>query len=667
MYGTHRRRLEAKINHARRKVKEIQDVLEEIGDADTPNRDVALIQFFVLEQFNAFKRYALKYQFFFFPASTPRKIHPILWILGWMFMFAALLFFAYWVLAWGIGNGTAAFKSWGINFTLQFAEDVALIQVIKVYVLYVLAMYSIRPQLNFIYSTLNKLAVCYAQDGSTESALHDIRVVQHMSPACRAARLQMADGLASAKILRQVDDIDLEVCQKSSHFRLMLLAIFLLWIPAAVSLVSVMMGELVLASTVPAVFSAFVIANYFMYSVSLVALIIIYVAVIWFYIWKATIASSTLTRINKNAKSDMTKELHLNRELRMKHLSAKRKAKKSYVFMFVKYVYNFFTNIIIHLMLLAYYPRHISREKAREKARLALIWKNMNMPWMSPEQYLTNTPIKKAAKHSIHQMLYGGQHWDTRTPVAHDRIPVLSSDSASQQAETSQLLKRIPFNVRDTLKGKPADWKKTAAMPKHRPEDYFTVLLNEVLLNSKPVPPSADAVAVSLIQAEQEEKYRRPHVRPILYRDKHMTTMDPSNALLRMLQKHVGNVHMISTVHSQADEYFSMITDYEQFDKSVHCDVLTDIIKDIFTVYRPGGYKLNEEELNEVMEQYYSWMLDHDLDRTMVPFPLFEAWFFGLSQRIVFCKSGESGFEVLSETEDSTERKIEISGACVSQ
>ncbi len=58
---------------------------------------------------------------------------------------------------------------------------------VKVYVLYCLAMYAIRPQLNHIYRVLNKLAISYAQQGPVDT-MHDMRVVQHLSPACRAAR-----------------------------------------------------------------------------------------------------------------------------------------------------------------------------------------------------------------------------------------------------------------------------------------------------------------------------------------------------------------------------------------------------------------------------------------------------------------------------------------------
>ena len=44
-------------------------------------------------------------------------------------------------------------------------------------IIYILAMFSVRPQLNSIYNTLNKVAINYAQEGPSES-MHDIRVVQ---------------------------------------------------------------------------------------------------------------------------------------------------------------------------------------------------------------------------------------------------------------------------------------------------------------------------------------------------------------------------------------------------------------------------------------------------------------------------------------------------------
>ena len=33
-----------------------------------------------------------------------KSVHPLLWMAGWIFYIGTLLFFIYWVLAWGLSN-----------------------------------------------------------------------------------------------------------------------------------------------------------------------------------------------------------------------------------------------------------------------------------------------------------------------------------------------------------------------------------------------------------------------------------------------------------------------------------------------------------------------------------------------------------------------------------
>ena len=69
-YGSPRSKLEAIISNARDQEDEILSALDELGEIEVLSMDTALTQFFILEQFSLFKRYALSTQFFTFATFT---------------------------------------------------------------------------------------------------------------------------------------------------------------------------------------------------------------------------------------------------------------------------------------------------------------------------------------------------------------------------------------------------------------------------------------------------------------------------------------------------------------------------------------------------------------------------------------------------------------------
>lgn len=89
-----------KIAKARRREEKIERTLSNIGEYDYADKDVALFQFFILEQFTAFKRFVLKVQFFAFPATTPLPISLYIWVGAWAFILLSIAFYLYWILTW---------------------------------------------------------------------------------------------------------------------------------------------------------------------------------------------------------------------------------------------------------------------------------------------------------------------------------------------------------------------------------------------------------------------------------------------------------------------------------------------------------------------------------------------------------------------------------------
>lgn len=92
--------LESKLREVRREEAKIGKKLASIGDFDHTDRDIALFQFFILEQFTTFKKYVMTFQLFSFPGTTPKPVHPIVWFICWAFVILSVLFYIYWIFAW---------------------------------------------------------------------------------------------------------------------------------------------------------------------------------------------------------------------------------------------------------------------------------------------------------------------------------------------------------------------------------------------------------------------------------------------------------------------------------------------------------------------------------------------------------------------------------------
>ena len=99
----------------------------------------------------------------------------------------------------------------------------------------VLVLESTKPSMQKIYHVFsNILKTMRIYSGGKAACLHGyIRLVQHLSPSCRAARCSLSNGLSVAEMLLCLDDQDIALCRsRVTHSRRPSLAAFLLAIPA---------------------------------------------------------------------------------------------------------------------------------------------------------------------------------------------------------------------------------------------------------------------------------------------------------------------------------------------------------------------------------------------------------------------------------------------------
>ena len=221
MYGDPHDRLKKKLMKSRQGAQELEKILAATdGELSAMDNDIALIQYFVLEQLPPFQRFALKYQSFAFPNVSSSTVHPLIWVAGWAFLYGMNCFFIYWILLWCLTSGGATMKAWGINYLLAFIQDVFFVQMFKVYFLYIGTVTMIVPNLRSMFQSLGNLAMKLEQSRllthemtDLQNSMNDFRVVQYLSSACRAARKKQFAHLLAAKLLHYVDDRDLYHCR----------------------------------------------------------------------------------------------------------------------------------------------------------------------------------------------------------------------------------------------------------------------------------------------------------------------------------------------------------------------------------------------------------------------------------------------------------------------
>jgi hypothetical protein len=213
-FGSPLKKLEYKIKKIRCKASEVTEFVDSLGTQDEDGKDVALLREFILECLPPFKRYALEVNNRAYDEAEYRRVSWPVYVIAWVFISAVLLFFIYWIFAWGVYEGDSMLSTWGAIFGTGAATDIIFIQVTKIIVLNYLPGLAMQHQLIRIRSVLADILINYVSrnsnsdgDGkaqSKEDGTDEISVVQYMSAACRAARSPDLCHLPAAWLLRQV-------------------------------------------------------------------------------------------------------------------------------------------------------------------------------------------------------------------------------------------------------------------------------------------------------------------------------------------------------------------------------------------------------------------------------------------------------------------------------
>ena len=210
-FASPQKKLEYKITKVRKQSAKVVRRVSHLETSLEDARDIALLREFILECLCPFKRQSLMENNQNYDESAARRVSWPVYIISWIIVTGSLLFFIYWIFAWGVYQGDTVLAAWGAIFGTGAAGDILFVQITKIVILNYLPALAMQPQLLRIRSVLSDISMNFinrqhdsphAPSGADKS--DDISVIQYMSAACRAARSHELFALPAAWLLRQV-------------------------------------------------------------------------------------------------------------------------------------------------------------------------------------------------------------------------------------------------------------------------------------------------------------------------------------------------------------------------------------------------------------------------------------------------------------------------------
>ena len=161
---------------------------------NTSQRYPYLIQHFTMERFSSIFKISLFRYFGHSACDLPQTVHPVAWILGWLFVMASMVFFIVWIFKWGFSyERNAIIVNWGINILLSNLYDVLLFSIIRITVVNLVLIRTIRPELSSIKLYLENLQKRSRQSDGVLQLLEPSLIAAEISGISELGRVSDAD------------------------------------------------------------------------------------------------------------------------------------------------------------------------------------------------------------------------------------------------------------------------------------------------------------------------------------------------------------------------------------------------------------------------------------------------------------------------------------------
>jgi hypothetical protein len=621
-YNSRQDMLENKIKNVRSKAAKICKKIGRMEVADGSFKDIALMRVFILENVSFFFRFSLRKCFDEIDGSPPENVNLLVWLLAWFIIGGCLLFFLYWIFAWGVKNGGDTLHDWGKDYGVAIVQDVFICEVVKIFILFVFAIISVRPQLQVIKRVINDCALSLLQDEVDLS--EDVNVVHHFSPACRAACSSELSNLPSSAVLRKMTDADIENCKEHKHHTLGSITFYVLVAAAILATISEVLIDQLMDASISSVWLAFLLLNDKIFSISPVLIAALYASIggLILYIIFVYVPSVQKARRLRKERMQASKEFRRRRSSSRKtgdNLSGKRST-------LGKIAANFD-------WLMGIINTFFSRERSetvKEKARNnLLVWGGMNNPKVLQAQ----SGSERAARQDTFSFSNPTSEDTSSLSETQSRPKTLTRRKTFRLPNSAEIVLPTVFPER-ILRMRPTDRRATRGEDVNDSTDQ---LMAAKYFNAVPAVPSDEKhePTISNMRLSQRSRLAR------IYLSNTEITFDPRVALRRMLLRQI-----IGTESYKRGVEMSALDNIDPLKSFLNDDDVVDLLTWVWDTFYPNMRELTGEQRNDTIEHYLKWRAADQLlavrsitdsestISTELSFAHFSSWFLALWSRI---------------------------------
>jgi hypothetical protein len=576
LHGSMQHQLTARIAAAHASSVALQQRIHTFTHAEKQLKESTLIHEFVMEQFSPFKQFLLRRHLNAPQPSKPATVNPVLWVAAWTFVVLSIAFLLFWGFWWGARQHGHTSAAWGIVLGITLAQEIFVLQVLRVLLINYVSIFAVRPQLQNIYRALNKVAVSSVQDEVTTC----VRVCQHLSPALRAAHTPVAKDLVAARILRHVDDADVAMCRTNSNATPAASVYIMLGLPSLFALLHDSFGSLAMQWWFPALFDAVLVMHCFFWKQARWWFFLPYSLLIVGYIYKYL--------VHRPARADMVRERHAANAYALTHWSESRRgsARRPVQFRFHE-----------RLVAFTYYASRPA--KALDAVRRS--WYAVNEPSEDAQWAAMNRPARVQAFVSLLPT-----EGDDAVSGTAERVTSAAANAAHQALRAT-----IPLEVEELLCTAHEDlvrhWAVPAAESVHRAQteapntNYFLGVMHR-----------ETKVQVHLQRAANKGRSAGGVNRSFSNVSNYEILTDAEDAValvLRTYREHVDAEEMKLVDPEDLGELHDK--DHTQCDVLLEFYDLRIVLEEVLHVYQPQRAPLTAEEKDELVDTLYAWLEKH--------------------------------------------------------
>jgi hypothetical protein len=530
------------------------------------------------------------------------------------------------------------------------------IEVAKIIFVVAFALISARPQLHVIRQVINEAALSYIQHGADDA--EDISIVQHFSPACRAAHVGRIRNLAAAAVLRQITDADYERCQTHKGFSVSRIALTLLLIMAALASVNSFLAEQLIEIGLQTAWSAFLVGNTKLEEWNSLVTILVFAIGGPLFIYYMTMAKFVVDRARRAVHQERLRRVHVvsHHSQHATRQASVGTARERLAREWQRAWHTAMDAVVsMHIVLSEEYWR----PKASRRAHVEALWEGLNryalmVSTMAAGAAEGQATADAVSRHTSMRMVNPLKRQvstfavSARAQEVMGNIPpeVLAMRTSGEGLE----LEAIDTLVPGAARGETAMLRRllgARGLKQLRGDAYFSVGAAGEL----------DAVTGKWEEAVVYQKRARLYAGP---RQRWLDiTTDKHVALKRILEHLVGSsssqrlssggaplfddVASKNTLDTYGNTASLMVSEHE----------LLGLLTWVFTVYHPCRLPLAEGEVHEVLELHRAWhagvgvapAVGHGATVARVPFALFEGWFVRLCAAIERLRVSNGIFE----------------------